>query len=173
MKIESHQIDRIEDGTIHFFVERKIYVGIADHLRRKGFSVGGRETTGEDGQSMVIITCTLEALNHALEDFGKAPMKTIQENGLNAVQLALQHSDPFLSAQLLQIVGNGTFTEPPAGMGKSVYRIFTPASPIPADFGKAVLDTLETFSKTPTGETARFDHMNIHGAIMFWRNFIA
>src|SRR4051794_2895190 len=72
MKIETHQVDRIEDGTIYFFVDRKFYPAITDHLKRKGYSASGRETTDEDGQSMVICDCPkgtdcLEALNQALE----------------------------------------------------------------------------------------------------------
>jgi hypothetical protein len=172
MKITNSHTDN--EGVLHFILDRNIYEKVLLHLRRKQLNPGGKEHFDDEQSEITIEGFTIDDVNKALEDFETAPMKSIQENGLNAVQLALQHSDPFLSAQLLQIVGKGTFKKLPITVrGGASGRIFTPASPIPTDFGKAVLDTLETFSKTPTGQDARFDGMNIHGAMNFWRNFIS
>jgi hypothetical protein len=100
-------------------------------------------------------------------------MKTIQQNALEAVKLAVQQVNPVLAPSLVKMIGKGTFTTPPIGRGKTIYSTFTPSEPMPQDEAKAILDALETFSKTPTGRDARFSGMTIHGVLNEWTNFIS
>ncbi len=100
-------------------------------------------------------------------------MKTIQENSLNAVAIAVQEVNPLLAADLRGFIAKGAWTNPPIGRGQTIYKTFTPNKPIDPEMGKAVLEALESFSKTPNGKTARLEGMTIDGAKMFWANFIS
>lgn len=79
-------------------------------------------------------------------------MNTTRQNTVEAVQDALNQSDPFLAASFRTFVAKGTFTPPPVGRGQTIYATFTPSAPMPQDEANAILETLKRFKDTPTGE---------------------
>jgi len=100
-------------------------------------------------------------------------MKTIQENALRAVHLAVQEQDNLLGLSLKKFIDEGTFESPPVGRGQTTIRTFKPGKPLDTPLERAILESLENMKKALMGRIKMYNDMTIDGAINSWKYFIS